>query len=146
MGYVDLIVKILEIILNILVILSKFIMWLLPWRIQILEKKISIISDEEKVDGKDRKFVKAEIHLFQGLQTLLDIPFLLLSVIVLIIAPWRIHYFLGKFKTTDVERWRAMIFGQIFNSLFDLPFVVMFLVICCSIFMPFKLKRRLMKK
>ena len=39
-----------------------------------------------------------------------------------------------------------MILTEIFNSFVDLPFVLMFIVICCSIFMSFKLKHRLEKR
>ena len=39
-----------------------------------------------------------------------------------------------------------MILTEIFNSFVDLPFVLMFIVICSSIFMAFKLKHRLEKR
>jgi hypothetical protein len=61
MGYVDLVVKILEVCVLIMVRLSQVIMWLLPWRKEVLGKMIQEISDQEDMDGKDRKFIKAAI-------------------------------------------------------------------------------------
>ena len=61
MGYVDLLVKVHEVCVLILVRLSQAIMWLLPWRKEVLGKMIQEISDQEEMDGKDRKFIKAAI-------------------------------------------------------------------------------------
>jgi hypothetical protein len=91
MGYVDLVVKILELCVLILVRVSQLIMWVLPWRESVLAKMIQEILDQEELDGKDRKFIKAGIVIFQGLQTLIDIPFLIISVLVFVIAPWRTY-------------------------------------------------------
>ena len=77
---------------------------------------------------------------------MIDVPFLLVSIIPFIIAPWRIPTILEKFKTIEASGWKMMILSEIFNSFVDLPFVLMFLVICCSIFMAFKLKHRLEKR
>jgi hypothetical protein len=77
---------------------------------------------------------------------LIDVPFLIVSIIPFIISPWRIPTFWEKFKTTEASGWRMMILTEIINSFVDLPFVLMFIVICCSIFMAFKLKHRLEKR
>jgi hypothetical protein len=61
MGYVDLLVKVLELCVLILVRLSQAIMWLLPWRKELLGNMIQEITDQEDMDGKDRKFIKAAI-------------------------------------------------------------------------------------
>jgi hypothetical protein len=36
-------------------------MWLLPWRKEVLGNMIQEITDQEDMDGKDRKFIKAAI-------------------------------------------------------------------------------------
>ena len=146
MGYVDLVVKILEVCVLIMVRLSQAIMFVLPWRKGVLEKMIKEVTDQEEIDGKDRMFLKAGIVIYQALQTLLDVPFLLISVLVFFIAPWRSTYFCNRFKTTEASGWKFMIMKEIFDSVVDLPFVLMFIVICCSIFMAFKLKNRLLKR
>ena len=91
------------------------------------------------MDGKDRKFKKYFTEILYGLQTLIDVPFLLISVLVFLIAPWRTYSFFGKFKSTEANKWRFMIIKEIINGVIDFPFFMMFIVICCSIFMALKL-------
>ena len=61
MGYVDLIIKIAEIIVYILYKISVAIMCVFPWRKDVLEKMINEVTVLEAQDDKDRKFLKAGI-------------------------------------------------------------------------------------
>ena len=87
-------------------------------------------------------YVGAALIILEGLQTLFDLPFLALLVpIVCVLTPYKILYLYKDLKTKPADTWRGMLLKYLLNVILDVPFILMFLVLCLSVFMALKLKR-----
>ena len=92
-------------------------------------------------DMNEERIKIALIIIFETLQTLIDLPFIILSGPLLVLAPYKAHLLIRDFKTRPGEEWRMMIVKHYYNWVIDLPFILMFIVICLSVFMALKLRR-----
>lgn len=141
MGGLDLMIKIAEITVYGVVLMCLGVMKVCPWRKQCLADRLKGVPDNE-----ENKFVRAGFVVVEGVQTLIDIPIMIMVIPTFIIAPYRIKVTLNKFKTLSADKWRMMIIKTYIGMLIDLPFILMLIVLCLSVFMAIKLKRQLDKK
>jgi len=85
--------------------------------------------------------VRAGIVVHEALQTLADIPFLILASTLFLLAPYRFNMIIKSFKTTPANAWRSMIGNLFLQVIIDVPYTLMFLVLCLSVFMVIKLRK-----
>jgi hypothetical protein len=134
-GYVEISKKIAELFILIFVKISYALMWLLPWRAKFLE---------EQLKGAKNIYVGAGLIIFQGFNTLLDVPILLLSVLVVgVITPYRIPDLRREIKTKCGSEYRMIMPSYAFNALYDIPFWIMAAFIILSVVHIFRLRTRL---
>lgn len=147
MGYVDLAIKAAQVAIYVFVKVSLGLMWVFPWRKNTQMKDwIAEVDKSQGNDSEERIFVKAGIVLYVGLQTFLDLPFLLLIAPLALLSPYRIPSLSKRLKTLPPTTWRMDILNQYLQFLIDLPYILMLIVILLSVFMAIKMKRRVQKK
>ena len=86
------------------------------------------------------------VILCEGINTLMDVPFLLLLIPVLILTPYKLKCLHTEFKTHSVTAWRRLCLSYLVGVFTDIPYILMLLCILASIFMAFKLRTSLKRK
>jgi len=141
MGYMDLGLKIAEVIVYAIVMASLGILKMFPWRKKAMNDKIAALPENE-----DQKFVKAGIIVLEAGQTILDLPFLVLTLPLFVLTPHRSKIIVRSFKVKPASEWRLMIIMHYAHVVTDVPFILMLLILCVTVFMAFKLKKSLSKR
>jgi hypothetical protein len=93
-------------------------------------------------DKEENKFARAGLLILEATQTLIDLPFLLISIGIFVIGPHRAKQTCNLYKTKPANEWRGMILNQYLQVIIDIPFILMLIVLCLSVFMALKLKKK----
>lgn len=82
----------------------------------------------------------------EGVNTLIDLPFLLLLIPVLILTPYKLKCLYTDLKTHSVTEWRSLCLSYLAGVFTDIPYILMLLFILASVFMAFKLRSSLRRR
>jgi hypothetical protein len=93
-------------------------------------------------DDQDHRFIKAAYLIVQALQTILDVPFIVASAGILVLGPHRVKQTLRLYREKPADQWRVMILKQYVNVVVDIPFIAMLIILCLTVFMAIKLKKK----
>lgn len=144
MGYLDLLLKICEIFIYLIVQIFKAVMFVFPWRKKLLDEKLKegkSNTDVTLICIAKNIYVGAALICLEGVQTLIDLPFIVLTLPIFIIQPHKINYIINDFKTKTADSWRMMILKYYPNAIMDIPYIIMLLIIGVSVFQAIALKK-----
>ncbi len=82
----------------------------------------------------------------EGVQTLIDLPFIALCLPVLIITPYKAKYLLEDLRKNTPNAWRMTICNYLIAVVTDLPYIIMLVFIILSVYMAYRLKTSIDKK
>ncbi len=88
-------------------------------------------------------YVGAGLIIIESVQTLLDLPILLLILPIALLTPYRIPYVIRDLKTMEADKWRMRIVKYLSCIVTDIPYTLMFLNVLLSVYMGLQLKAHL---
>ncbi len=84
--------------------------------------------------------------VYEGCNTIVDVPFLLLLIPVIILTPYKVKCLYKDMNKQPVTEWRALCLSYLAGVITDIPYILMLLCIVVSVFMAFKLNKSLKRK
>lgn len=88
----------------------------------------------------------AGLIIIESIQTLIDLPLLLLVIPIAILTPYRIGYVKRDLMTLTPNEWRVQLLKYTLAIVTDIPYILMFANLLLSVYMALRLKSHLKQR